>query len=259
MRLQTRRLTFEVGPPSSSYKFQVRKRVCGIEVGIGLEGVETDYDRFVLELCRRGNYFLNSVRSIFQWCDKLGVELNDFHVQFVFPAALGPTLRGGRAVVGRRGRAVLEIEATILDGQLGVCTIDSDPLNRERIFCEDIVPHELMHILDVRQGRSPSLYPSVLPGEGEWLDLGWAGPYEGLRVVESDTPSQFSGHPRRQSVRILLLVGSPLRRGRGIDCAGSFHIVRLCQADSFPLFMAMAMSFQSSPLPVIRYNRSILG
>ena len=38
-------------------------------------------------------------------------------------------------------------------------------------MCEDIVPHELMHILDVRQGRSPSVYPYVPPGQGEWLDL----------------------------------------------------------------------------------------
>jgi hypothetical protein len=112
-----------------------------------------------------------TVHSIVQWCDKLGVELDHFYARFVFPAPLYPSIYGGRAIVGRRGRAILEIEAAIFDGQLCVCTIDNDPLNRGKIFCEDIIPHELMHILDVRQGRSPSVYPDVVLGEGEWLDL----------------------------------------------------------------------------------------
>jgi hypothetical protein len=111
------------------------------------------------------------VRSIVQWCDKLGVKLDDFYVQFVFPGPLYPTIYGGRAIAGRRGHAVLEIESEILNGQLCVYTIDNDPRNPGKIFCEDIIPHELMHILDVRQGRSPSLYHWFLPGEGEWLDL----------------------------------------------------------------------------------------
>lgn len=171
MRLPASRLTFEVGPPSSAYKFQVLKRVCGVEVGVGLEGVEPKDHRLIIELCRRRNFFFHTVRSIVQWCDKLGVELDDFYVQFVFPAPFGPTVYGGRAIVGRRGRAVLEIESEILNGQLCVHTIDNDPRNPEKILCEDIIPHELMHILDVRQGRFPSIYAWWQPGEGEWLDL----------------------------------------------------------------------------------------
>jgi len=171
MRLPIRCLSFDVGPPSQCYAFPVVARTCGIEVGVGLEGVEPSDRRHILQLLRRRNFFFHTVRSIVQWCDKLSVKLDDFYVQFVFPAPLAPTIYGGRAIVGRRGRAVLEIESKIVNSQLWVYTIDNDPRNPGKIFCEDIIPHELMHILDVRQGRSPSVYPDVVRGEGEWLDL----------------------------------------------------------------------------------------
>jgi hypothetical protein len=172
--------------------------VCGIEVGISLEGVDPEDHRFIVELCRGRNFLFYAVRSVADWCRKLAVELEDFFVHFVFPGPFGPTVHGGRAVVGRRGRAVLEIESVILNGQLSVYTIDNEPGNPEGISCEDIIPHELMHILDVRQRRSPSMYPWLQPGEGEWLDL-----FRHLWIDGHLEERGFPHFPREERIREL--------------------------------------------------------
>jgi len=167
---RTRRLSFEIGSPSAGYAFQIINRVCGIEVGFYSDfgGKER---RSLLELCRRKSLFTSTVRSTLDWCRKLGVETKHLYIQFVWSSSLGLRVTNGKAITGKRGRAVLLLEADIVDGELGVYTIDCARNDPNKIFCEDIIPHELMHILDVRQGRSPSIVPFVLPGEGEWIDL----------------------------------------------------------------------------------------
>jgi hypothetical protein len=152
------------------YDFQVINRVCGIEVGF-YSDFEGKTRHSLLELCRRKNLFTWAVRSILDWCRKLGVGTKHFHVQFVWPGSWGVRVHMGKAITGKRGHALLLLEADIFNGELCLYTIDYARNDPKKIFCEDIVPHELMHILDTRQGRSPSMFPFVLPGEGEWIDL----------------------------------------------------------------------------------------
>jgi hypothetical protein len=164
-------LSFDI-PPGSTYDFEVLKRIYGVGVSVDLSGIyEQRVQRDILALCRKKGFFSWCVPRIVEWCKKLDIGLEDFYVQFVWPQPLGPSVSKGKAVVGRQGRALLQLECDLANSELCLYIIESDPSDVNRVLCEDIIPHELMHILNCRSGRWASVYPIVKTGEGEWLDL----------------------------------------------------------------------------------------
>jgi hypothetical protein len=161
-----RRLSFEVGPSGAHYDFRIINQVCGIGVGVDLG----DYPRHVLKLFQSKDFFRWQIEGIVEWCGKLGVELKEFYVQFVFPG-MHLQFGQGKAIVGRRGRVLLQILSDLCGESLAIDDIVCEHNKPGQILCETVIPHELMHILQVRSGRSPSVYPFMLFDQGEWLDL----------------------------------------------------------------------------------------
>ena len=133
MPSRTRRLSFEIGSPSAGYAFQTINRVCGIEVGFYSDfgGKER---RSLVELCRRKSLFTSTVRSTLDWCRKLGVETKHLYIQFVWSSSLGLRVTNGKAITGKRGRAVLLLEADIVDGEL---------LGRSLVLEDHLAPNDI--------------------------------------------------------------------------------------------------------------------
>ncbi len=170
------RLTFDIPAPIEGVnvlEFDTHEESMGVEVGYEVEDRRLremklaksprhtkNLERFVRKFCRKTDV-AREVRRILKWVYKLDLNLSKLYIQFVPEDILGGGF-GASGIAGNRRRALLRLE--FIPDPRGIAYVVNEG-------CEDIIPHELMHVKDVLDGRSPTIYPATLPGQGDWLDL----------------------------------------------------------------------------------------
>lgn len=217
-------LTFEI-PVSvkgiNVLKFRTHEEIMGIEIGYDVDdgllnelGLAKSHrrsenlERFVRKFCPKRSVVW-VVRETLKWVSRLGLNLNKLCIQFVPELMLGGGFMG-RGITGNRRRALLLLEF-MLD-QRGMAFPADE-------YVEDIIPHELMHIKDVLDGRAPTVYPGLLPGEGEWIDL--------IRHLWIDGYLEQLGIPHyKKEGRILQLAESLKDIGKGLSADELSMLVR---------------------------------
>lgn len=147
---------------------------------------------------------------------RLGMEATPLSIVFVEERMFGGGFIG-RGVCGKGHRALVMLEfvahergtlLTPMPEDAEGATAGEDP----------ILPHELMHIKDVVDGRSPSLYPFCRDDEGEWIDL--------FRHLWIDGHLEQLGFPHsKQDRRLEELVKASTMRGVNVSAGDLKAIV----------------------------------
>jgi hypothetical protein len=165
------RLSFEIPSENGAdyLWFLTHESVSGVEVGYDVQP-ELDYyrsrgksigmKRFINRFCPK-DAVQSVVRNTLKWISKLQFECDNFYIQFVPSRSFGGDFYA-RGVPGKRKRSLLMLEF-IIDPRGMLIPVDD--------YCEDVIPHELMHIKDVLDCRSPTIFPYLIEEHGAWVDL----------------------------------------------------------------------------------------
>lgn len=188
-------LSFEIPAPQGQdiLEFWTHEKILGLEIGYDVQAEDAALDpselpsdwfeRYVQMYCPE-KAATSVVEDTQEWVSRLQLKLRRFSLQFVPERMFSSGFHRGRAVTGKDGKALLMLEF-IPDHRGMLFPADED--------CEDIIPHELMHIKDVLDGRSPTMYPFALSEQGGWVDLFrhlWVDGYleeRGLPHMSKDT------------------------------------------------------------------------
>lgn len=164
-------LSFDIGAFESVNKLQfcTHEQVRGIEVGYDIEPSDIYEDqpppsdwleKFIRQYCPRTTVHWYVMECV-KWITKLDIKLRHFYLQFQMERRLGDSGFMGRAVLGKNRRGLLILEFCVVRSQMAM-EVDDD--------CENIIPHELMHLKDGLEGRSPTVFPFV-DWDEYWIDL----------------------------------------------------------------------------------------
>jgi hypothetical protein len=184
--------------------FQTHGEISGIEVGYDVSQddlLELDFpesvDDFLDMFCPLKSVEL-LVDKAAHWSSQLQLGAKNLYIQFVPTRAFGGGFVG-RGVTGRRNRGLLQLEFSLaVDGHLTF----EDPFDGAE--WGDVIPHELMHIKDVIDGRCPSIFPYQ-------MDCGWVDFFRHLWI---DGHLERLGAPHaRKETRVAELSGALLRLG----------------------------------------------
>jgi len=199
------------GDGCNIFEFWTHEQIEGVGVGYDIEPAfiwderppRGWLHRFVDEHCPYEDIHCQ-VRHVLKWMEKLQLEPRNFFIQFYMQRPLGRSGFLGRAVVGKRRRSLLIVEFCLFQGRFAM---EVDP------YCDDIIPHELMHIKDSLDGRSPTLFPFTFGESGEWIDL--------LRHLWIDGYLEALGFPHhRKEARLTELRQGMERAGKKITDSG---------------------------------------
>jgi hypothetical protein len=180
-------LSFNIPGPTgiNAFPFLTHERIAGVQVGYDVDeddlkdkNFSESCEQFVEAFCPKPDVH-QLVTDSRRWISRLRIKLNEFCIQLVPEQEFGGGGFMGRGVTGRRKRGLLILE--FLPWRSGSLCLPSDE------NCKSIIPHELMHIKDTVEGRSPALYPLGEPGDGAWIDF--------LRHLWIDGHLQQLGYP----------------------------------------------------------------
>lgn len=171
LKPQGHKLRFLIGGSSrttgtTSLSYQTHEELDGTRVGYDVPDIDGNrLEAFVNTYCPKV-LVTQRINAIQKWAEKVGLKnLRRLDVQFALEREHGGGFLG-RGVAGENSEALLTLEFVKYEAGSFVMPLDPE-------FPDvDVIPHELMHIKDVADGLSPSIYPFVFgPGQGSWVDV----------------------------------------------------------------------------------------